>query len=292
MFDFDLRRSCGVLPEVPVSDSRASIRPHRRVTRALLLPVLAVSLIVAGCGGGDGGDSGAEATLDQAFSGGSSVESGKLDLTLSAQTEEMGGFEGSLAGPFIIDPDGGLPQVELSASGSSTVPGQEQSLDAGVVISPDNAFVSFQGQTFEVGQALFAQFKAAADATAAESDSGESVASLEQFGVDPKDWFTDLTDNGTEDVGGVSTKHISGSIDIEKVFADLESIAAQTGQESQFNSVDVETVTEGISDATFDLYTGADDNIIRKLDASFTVTGQEDVADCSDHLLGRTQRGQ
>ncbi len=93
-----------------------------------------------------------------------------------------------------------------------------QTIDAGMVVTEDNAYVSFRGQDYEVGEQLFSQLKSS---FARQQKQAGGQQSLKQFGIDPTDWLKDPKVEDGEDIGGDSTQKISGDVDAEKVVEDV-----------------------------------------------------------------------
>ena len=180
---------------------------------------------IAGCGGDDSGDSSEDpqTVLDDTFNNEATISSGNLNLTagVSAEGEQGGSFDASLSGPFQGDPDSptSIPQLDWTVSASGSGGGQEIDFEGGLVVTEDNAFVEYNGETYEVGADTFGQVKDQLEAQAGAAEGGDASASfaegckqaLEQAGVtdtsgcdiDLSTWLTNLTNEGTEDVGGV-----------------------------------------------------------------------------------------
>jgi hypothetical protein len=258
--------------------------------KPVLLAVLALlaAAAIGACGGDDGED--AQTVLDETFSNDEQVTSGVLDLNIEATAEgsQGGSANLSLSGPFqgAEDDPTALPQLDFTATASAEGAGQSFSFDGALIVSEDNAFVEYQGETYELGKDLFNQFKQAAEQSAAQAEETQEAeggslsetiqASCEQSvsqsggdtsacDIDFSSWLTDLESEGTEDIEGTETDHISGSLDVEQMFSDLTELSAATG-EAQIPEEQLDQASEVISDASFDLYSGVDDRILRGLD--------------------------
>jgi hypothetical protein len=253
----------------------------------LAIAALLAAGAIAACGGDDGPDP--ETVLDETFNNDEQATSGVLDLTIEATAEgDQGGNANlSLSGPFQGtegDP-AALPQLDWTASASAEGAGQSFSFEGGLIVSEDNAFVEYQGETYELGKDLFTQFKRAAEQSAAQAeesqDEGASIGetlraqceqSVSQTGgdtsacdIDFSSWLTDLESDGTEDIEGTETDHISGSLNVEQMLQDISELSAATG-ETGIPEDQISQASEVISDASFDLYSGVDDRILRGLD--------------------------
>jgi hypothetical protein len=265
-----------------------------------LLAVGAIALapaVVAGCGGDDGGDVDPQTVLDETFNNDERVSSGNLSLSIggSAEGDQGGSLEASLSGPFQGDPDNAaaIPQLDWTGEISGDAAGQSAAFEGGITITDDNAFVEYGGTAYEVGSETFTQFKELAEQAAAQqTEQAEGLSfgdaftqgceqSLQQQGatdtsaceIDFESWLTDLSSDGTEDVEGTETDHISGSVNVETMINDLIELGSAVPQaSSQVPSDDeIQQVTDAISEASFDLYSGTDDRILRGLDFNIEV---------------------
>lgn len=264
-------------------------------TRSLFtaaLMALTLPAAIAGCGGDGGSDQDPQEVIDATFNNDATVTSGVLDLSVTASAGDQGSFDASLSGPFqgVEDDPAALPQVDLTATVSGEGAGQSVNFDGGLTITDDNVFVTYGGQAYEVGSDTFNQLKDSIEASTGQaqgSDTGDAAASfqagceqaIEAQGGDASacdfelsGWFTNLTNDGTEDLDGASVVHVSGDVDISQMLGDLVGIAQSVpGAEGQVDQAQVDQVSEAISDASFDIYSGEDDNILRKLDVNVSV---------------------
>ena len=264
-----------------------------RTLFAVCALALAVPALIAGCGGDDDGDSGQDpqAVLDETFSNDQSISSGNLDLTLAvdASGEQGGSIDASLTGPFQTEPDNeqAVPQLDLTATAKGSGDNFDFDFTGGLVVTSDNAYVEYNGKAYEVGADTFAQVK---DQIAAQAGN-ESVTpgsfpeackqALEQAGatdtsgcdIDLQTWLTNLTDEGTADVGGTSTVHVHGDLDVAKVLSDIGNLAAAFPgvSSSGFDPTQLGAFSGAVTEATMDVYSGEDDHLLRKLDLSLTI---------------------
>jgi hypothetical protein len=256
---------------------------------ALALPVPAV---LAGCGGSDG-DSGEDpqTVLDETFSNDQSISSGNLNLTaaIDASGDQGGSFQASLTGPFQGEADNpqAIPQLDWTATLKGEGGGQSIDFSGGLVVTSDNAYVEYNDKTYEVGADAFKQVKdqleAQAGSTAASptSFSEGCKQALEQAGatdtsgcdIDLTSWLTNLSNEGTEDVGGTSTVHIHGDLDVNKVLTDFGNLAAAFpgASSSGFDPTQLGAFSDAVTDASMDVYSGEDDHLLRKLDLHLTI---------------------
>lgn len=254
--------------------------------------------MIAGCGGGDDASSDVDpqTVLDETFNNDEKVTSGDLSLSIdgSAEGDQGGSFEASLSGPFQGDPDNpnAIPQLDWTGSISGEGAGQSVSFEGAVVITEDNAFVEYGGSAYEVGTETFAQFKELAESAAAqqtEAAEGQSFGELftqscetqleAQGGdtaacdIDFQSWLGDLTNEGEEEIEGADTVHISGTLEVETMLQDLVELGTAVPQATGTVPTEeqVQQVSDAITEASFDLYSGTDDDILRGIDLNFAV---------------------
>jgi hypothetical protein len=252
-----------------------------RLRPAVLLSLLAsVAFGVAACGGGDdgSGDQASASTdvnelLTQTFSGSKQVKSGILDLKL--QLEAKGGssqLEGPvtirLSGPFESRGGGELPRFHLEAS----FEGAGQSINAGATSTGDRGFISFQGTDYAVEDQVFNQFKAGFEQ--AQKQGGGKRQSFASLGMDPRKWLTDPKNEGDAKVGDDDTIKITGGVDVARLLDDvnnaLEKASAlglgNTGQvPEKLTEAQKQQVVDAIKDPRVEIYTGKDDQILRRM---------------------------
>jgi len=252
---------------------------------------LAVPATVAGCGGDDASsDVDPQTVLDETFNNDEQVSSGDLSISFdgSAEGDQGGSVEFSLSGPFQGDPENpnAIPQLDWTGSVSGEGAGQSISFEGGVVITEDNAFVEYGGGAYELGTETFTQFKELAESAAAqqtESTEGQSFSELFTQGcetqleaqggdttacqIDFQSWLADLTNEGEEEIEGAPTVHVSGGLEVETMLQDLIELGtAVPGATDVPTEEEVQQLSEAITEASFDLYSGTEDRILRGLD--------------------------
>jgi hypothetical protein len=241
---------------------------------AIALPIIA---IVAGCGGGsDSNNEDPQQVLDQTFNNPTKITSGKLDLSIdgSAEGQQSGNFSATISGPFQTDPNDktSLPQLDLTANVSGSQGGPSISFDGALIATKDNAYVEYQNQAYEVGTAAFQQFAQAYAKAAKQNQANGSSSGFSQFGIDPKTWLTNVSNEGTTDVNGTSTIHIHGDADIGKIVTDLQKVSKQTsGSTQQISPDQLKQLTDAVQTASVDVYSSEDDHLLTKLALSLSI---------------------
>lgn len=247
-------------PECAVSPT---ILPRvRRVAFLLLL----VGSLLAACGGGD--DQGSvEDMLDKAFS----QDIRSADLKLEAELD----LNGVLAEPIRIEAEGPfrsnegkLPAADIELRVGAD--GGGQTITSGVLITGDRAFVEFQDVYYEQPAE---RVRAANEAIRRNQREGDRP--LSELGLDPRSWLGEAKDEGEAEVAGVETRHVSGTLDVESLMRNLNrfvqrsgsALGGATGQTPppRLSDEDISELTEAVRDPTFDIYVGADDDIVRRV---------------------------
>lgn len=251
--------------------------------RLRLLLVLSISLIaaaaIAACGG-SGGDEDPQEVLNATFQNDQTIESGNLDISVKVDAEggENGGsFDASVSGPFQGGESGQFPQFDMTADVNLDSDAQDFSGSAGLTSTGQQAFVDFQDTDYEVPADVFSQFTAAY--TQAQEQSKQQQQDnqnlMSSLGIDPTNWLTDLSNEGDEDVEGTETIHISGQADVPKMLDDVQTIVQKVPQASQQVTPQqlsqFDQLGQLIKSADFDIYTGKDDDILRKMEANLEI---------------------
>jgi hypothetical protein len=242
----------------------------------LLLLVAALSLgLVAGCGGGDdkGGAKEASASTDvnellkDTFSGDETIKSGKLKLDASVNAAGQA-FTVKLSGPFQSSGEGKMPQADLDATAGFA----GQTLELGLTGTEDEAFVRYGKTEYAIPGPIFEQIKAQYEQQAKQgSAQNPSLASL---GIDPTKWLTNARNAGEAKVGDTDTIKITGDVDVPKLLDDVNTAIGKlrsvggggaSGIPDQLSEQDKQQAEDAIKDVSVEIYTGADDRLMRRM---------------------------
>ena len=234
--------------------------------RALLL-LLFAALALASCGGGDDKED-VQDVLDKAFS--SSIESANLKVDASVQIKGSPGLDKPLrftaTGPFRTN-DGKLPSADIELKVGAD--GGGQTITTGFLSTGDRAFLKFQDVYYEQPASQVAK------ANRSISQNEGKRGSLGTLGLDPRSWLGEAKDEGEEDIGGVKTRHVSGTLEVEAVMRNLNRFVRRSGAAlggatgeappEPLSDEDIRRVGEVVRDPTFHVYVGEDDDIIRRV---------------------------
>jgi hypothetical protein len=254
--------------------------------------LLGTGLLVAGCGGGDEDP---EQVLTETFSNDQQVNSGTLDMSISGSAEGSSGgnLDASLSGPFQSE-EGQFPEFDLTANTSGEGAGQSLDFEGSLISTGDGLFVEYQDNAYQVPDDVFKQlqqdYAANAEQTQATgsfqercqqaADQGGFDASL--CDIDPLSLVTNLDNEGDEDVEGTETTHVSGDINIEEI-GNLASDAIAASPSGQFLPPDqldqlTTQLEDAVDEASFDVYSGKDDHLLRRLDLHLSITAPEGLS--------------
>jgi hypothetical protein len=235
----------------------------------LILAASALASLLSACGGGNSSD--VKDTLKQAFS--TPIKSAKVNLDVQIDLEGIKQLKGpvrlSLDGPFVSGAGKTIPKFDWDISGSAS----GQNFTAGLISTGDNVFVSFQGQSYELGASRIAQINRQIAAAAKNKDK----QGLGEFGISPSAWLTDAKDEGSDKVAGTDTNHVSAAVDVGKFLDDLNTLIQKAGgslggqSTPQPLSADTkEQIRKIVKNPRFDVYVGKDDHIMRRLSADLS----------------------
>jgi hypothetical protein len=238
----------------------------RRVRR-LLPSLVLLALAVASCSGG-GEETDAEALLDRAFN----TELRSADARLEAEVDLEGSplldrpLRVQAAGPFRLN-DGKLPSVDVELEVGTA--GAGQTITTGFLSTGDRAFLKFQDVYYEQPRS---EVRRANRALARYKGRRSAFGAL---GLNPRSWLSEVQDEGQEEVAGVETRHLSGTLDVEALVLDVNrflrrsrgAIAGATGERppDPFSRAEAREIAEVVKDPIFDVYVGARDHLVRRV---------------------------
>jgi hypothetical protein len=236
---------------------------------------VASALLIAACGGGGGNNEDPHQVLTQTFSNPTPIRSGNFDLDVKIETNggsNPGTLEVKLGGRFQSRSAGQFPELDFDVSlraesGSNTLSGS-----GGLTVTGDRAFVNIQGTEYAVPQQLYDEFTSTYGQLQSQGGANPQAGLLQRLNIDLSKWLTDLQNEGTEDVEGQQTIHISGKANVPQVVSDLKRIAKDAG--NAVGNVDVsqlDQLNNTIQSGDVDVNTGETDKLLRRLGLAFTL---------------------
>jgi hypothetical protein len=248
---------------------------NRRLISLLLVAFASVAVVaLSACGGGSSDSGDAKKTLTDAFK--NPIKSANVSLDISAKIDGVAQLSQpisiKLSGPFESQGKGKVPKLDWDIN----VSGSGQTFSGKLVSTGDNAFVGFQGQTYEVGTQLVKQYE-----QQLAQQTGQQGLSAKQLGIDPASWIKNATNAGEEDVAGVTTTKITGGLDIAKMLTDLNSAVDKAGPAmggkapAKLTPQQIDQVKQIVKDPTFEAFVGKDDGKLRRLSSTVNFTVPE-----------------
>jgi hypothetical protein len=256
-----------------------------KVWKPMIGATLALALVASGCGGGKKDDSTSAATVATTASGNGSPES--ILNSISTNTSATGPQKITLNLKLGVDGDPKDPSVAaflskpvtLTLDGATDGTAKKTDLTFSVAAGP----LAFDGAVRQIGDQAWLQLNGkwyTLPADALSSSSGDSSSSGGQSKFDaqqliaafgkPGSIIKDAKLDGTEDVGGVKSDHISGSVDIAALVKGLTTAMSSVGSTSTpISPADLQSsvtqLQQYIKGATVDIFVGQSDHFVHKL---------------------------
>jgi hypothetical protein len=229
--------------------------------RTTVLSLLTL-LLVAGCGAEPAerasATSDAQSLLRQTFANTAKLKSASVALQVASSQGH-----GVLHGPVVVDQPGKLPKFALSAK----LTAGSQTNTVGATWTGSEGFVALDGKTYAVPSALVQM------ATAGYQ---QQLQQGPQLGLDASGWIVAPRNAGMAAVGDAQTIKITGKADLARVGADLRKFAQ--GQPG-LSVPDLSRAGKDVKTATVTVYTGVDDQILRRLVVNADVKGAPALLD-------------
>jgi hypothetical protein len=251
-----------------------------RAAVALLAAIACAGLLSACSGAGAAGS--AQSLLNDTFSSPKQIESGNVNLSIALGPVGSATAGKSLAvhlsGPFENAGSGKLPhfalQLGLTAAGHT--------LQAGATSTGSALYVDLAGTWFFTPEGTYSalqQSYAQATKTASSAKVRSTFASL---GIEPGHWLSDPTEVGTATIDGVSTIHLTASLNVAGFLADVSKFSQAGGAlglggssasgASLLSPSVISELAKSVKAAHVDIYTGKSDHLLRRLEVDATVS--------------------
>ena len=231
----------------------------------------------AGCGGDDNADSSPRSLLSTAAS--KKIDSAEVRLSTDANVP---GFpilgsririEGS--GPFVANGPEALPEFDWNVvmrAGGQTFPARVNGIGG-------KLYVEFMGQFYEADEGQLGQFGL--------GTGRKQATSLKQLGLEPDKWLTRVNVSDGEEIGGDSTRLVTGRVVKRAVIDNLLEIAdserlAEAGEDveglPELNDENADKVADAVDSAKVEVNVD-DDGYPRRVYAKLRFTVPDDVKD-------------
>jgi hypothetical protein len=258
-----------------------------------LAAALALALFVAACGGDSGGGSsssdGKSATQLLQAASKKPAKSADMKLSFEADVKGSSDLKGpiklNLEGPYKSNGTGALPDLDWKVKAE----GDGKSFEARLISMKDNAWVEYQGTTYEVGTQLVGKLN-----QQLKQNQSKQQQSIQRLGINPANIIKNAKVEDGE-AGGVDTNHVSGDIDVPKLLELVNKLIKSPSVNSQLppgaatQSLSPQTIADidqAVKEAHVEADVGKSDGILRKsaMDMSFDVP--EDKRSRVDNVEG------
>lgn len=251
------------------------------VAVALLSLCTCLGALLAGCGGASSGDS-PQALLRDTFSGHTQIESGRLSMSFtvsasgsSAATKPL---SVTLSGPFEAKESPRLPRFALKLSLSAG----GHTLAAGATATGSALYVQLAGGWFATPPSTYKALEQGYAQATRRSSSAKVKSTFAALGIEPARWLSSPSRVGTMTVGGVETVHLSADVDVAAFLADVSKLsqagtalglASPVPGVASISPTAIDELGKSIEAAHVDIYTGAQDHALRRMEVTATVAG-------------------
>lgn len=188
-----------------------------------------------------------------------------VDLSMKAQGQET---KLQLAGPFQSNGENKLPSVDWKLN--ITAAGMPEPIAGQIISTGDDAFVVYDGETYQVGKANIAKLKLSGGGGGMESaDIGKMLTKMQ-------DWFPETSGTQDAELDGEPVTRISGKLDLSAALEDMKDMAKQPGASGfegleDLSSKDLKEVEKVVSDPNFTIDVGKSDGKLRRIAANMTI---------------------
>jgi hypothetical protein len=251
-----------------------------------VLLVCLASVAVAACGSSSGSSSeDAAGLLKDTFEGNHKIDSGDIKLALTINPTGSSSVSGpiklSFGGPFESGGSGKLPQSDFNVSISAE--GKSGSL--GIISTGSKGYVTLQGTGYQLPADTFKKLQSSFSDLGASGSSSKNSTGLSKLGIKPLDWLQNPTVVGDETVAGDETTHIRAGVNVQGLLTDLDTVLKKSSSLGVPKTANLSNglsasarakIASEVRNTTFDVWTGKDDKMLRKLSIGTTlpVTGQ------------------
>jgi hypothetical protein len=252
--------------------ARCKLMPSRLLT-LLLIPVLAVAAVACGSDKTQSADSSTDTSqlLRETFANLGKMKSADVNLQLHL-TSPQGAVGAQLQGPFVSSGQGELPRFAFNA----TLTAAGRSERVGATWTGEKAFITLQNTSYAVSDLVSRQLAAGYQQALRSNQSKQAKGGLllGSLGIDFTKWLKDAHNAGTGQVGGVQTVEITGQADIPRMVDDLARISQRartlgvpgtSSPQTQLTPAQRAELVKAIRSVAIQVYTGAQDKILRRL---------------------------
>lgn len=222
--------------------------------RRVALATLALLLAGAGCAG-DAGPAGP--ALRQTAASLELIESAVLSLSVRLEPEDGGELGYDIEGPIRLAEDGGRPVADVEYT--QYADGREETVRL-LLAEDGSGYVERDGERVELSEAQLGELRA-------------SGTLLGRDGLAPlgfEQWVDDPELSG----GPGDTDKVTGELDVAAAMAGLSALAGLLRRDVVLTAEQRREVAEVVEESSFELLTGKDDRLLRRLALAFTLEAE------------------
>ena len=202
------------------------------------------------------------------------IKSANIQLNLSVKSTQ-GAMNVSLAGPYQSNGKGEIPSADLALKVEGAAP---KTIEGRITSTGKNAFIEYEGETYEVGADKIAELKQQG-ATGAPNQL--TPADIQKLMGTMQDWFPESDAQENADLDGEPVTRVTGKLDLAKALTDLKELAAKPGMSGaeefkRLSGGDIKRIERMVSDPKFTIDVGKSDGKLRRIEASIKVDDKTD----------------
>jgi hypothetical protein len=196
-----------------------------------------------------------------------------------------------LTGPFQGQGKNKVPKFDLAL----TLNQGQQGITAGAISTGERSYVRLRGQAYDLGERVFEQFRRSY-LTGQKKSGSQGGATLAALGIDPRAWLTHPRKVGEATVEGTKTIRMTAGVNVARFLQDANALLARSGElgvtrPSDLSALTAEQrrdITRSVKSATVDVYTGADDTLLRRIVLKIVLAVPPDARTSLDGLRSGT----
>jgi hypothetical protein len=232
-----------------------------------LLLTLAAAATLSGCGAGGPAGPALQETATKL----DTIKSGVLSLKVSMDPKDGDAFGYEIHGPIKLAGKGEVPLADVEYTQRAN--GTEDTVR--LVLDEKGGWIERRGKRTQLTQSQLDQLRSAGSV-------------LGQGGLESLDFETWIADPKRSD-GPDGTDKVSGKLDVVAAMDGLAGLSGMLGGPVQLDESNRRQIEDAVKDSSFELLTGKDDRLLRKLALMFEFDA--DVPDELREVLGKDAVG-
>jgi hypothetical protein len=222
--------------------------------KAMLVGVLAAAAVaVAGCGSQEA------SVLKTAFD--HPIKSANATIAFDVTSPQESAHV-NVSGPFRSNGAGKLPSLDWRIH----ITGGPRAIDGEIISTGDDAFIKYDGQTYEVGHAALQKLQAQG------AQQGPlKGADLSQLTRKMRDWFPQSSTQQDAQLDGEPVTRVTGRLDLSRAVKDISQLAQNGPAVTQ---KDIDQLDKLVTDPRFTVDVGKSDGKLRRILATLRIRGR------------------